>query len=163
MKKRLWILRHGEAERATAHDPERRLTERGADDARAAGQWLAGVATPELLIFASPYKRAQQTAKKAAHALPDKTIVTVEWLTPDTDPAKVVEELDSIVFTELLLVSHQPLVSALIGLLVAGDYRAGAPMATASLAELELKHVAAGCATLHSLRHAPHYQHKATH
>jgi len=58
MKKRIWIFRHGEAERQTANDPDRVLTERGEHDARAAGQWLAGVATSQLQIFASPYQRA---------------------------------------------------------------------------------------------------------
>jgi len=161
MKKRIWIFRHGEAERQTANDPDRVLTERGEHDARAAGKWLAGVATSQLQIFASPYQRAQQTAKNAALALPHQSIRTVNWLTPDCDPNDVIKNINQLTFSELLLVSHQPLVSALIGAFVSGDYLAGAPMATASLAELEMKTIAAGCASLHSLRHAPDYQHKA--
>jgi phosphohistidine phosphatase len=114
-----------------------------------------------LQIFASPYQRAQQTAKNAALALPNQSIRTVNWLTPDCDPNDVIKNINQLTFSELLLVSHQPLVSALIGAFVSGDYLAGAPMATASLAELEMKTIAAGCASLYSLRHAPDYQHKA--
>lgn len=158
---RLWILRHGEAERETQHDPDRALTERGKHHARAAGEWLASVASVDLRVLASPYHRAQQTAKKVLKAFPEKNseknITTVEWLVPDFDPRAALDELATFRERELLLVSHQPLVSALIGLLVAADYRAGPPMETATLAELTMSIIAPGCATLCSLRHAPHY------
>jgi phosphohistidine phosphatase len=162
MKKRIWILRHGEAERESSRDAERTLTDRGIRDARAVGEWLATVVTPDLTVFASPYTRAQQTAKNAVRALPNNSIATATWLTPDIDPAAVIAAIEKLDFSELLLVSHQPLVSALIGMFIAADYRAGAPMATASLAELEMDTVGAGCASLSSLRHAPDYHHKAT-
>ena len=154
---RIWVLRHGEAERDTQHDPERALTERGKQHARAAGEWLASVASTDLRVLASPYRRAQQTAKKVLKAFPEKTITTVEWLVPDFDPRAALDELATFRDSELLLVSHQPLVSALIGLLVAADYRAGPPMETASLTELTMSIIAPGYATLCSLRHAPHY------
>lgn len=159
---RLWILRHGEAERETRTDAERALTARGRSDAQAAGVWLAGVTAPALQVCASPYRRAQQTAAAALAALPNASLNTVDWLTPDIDPAEALRELARVSAPQLLLVSHQPLVSALIGLLVAGDYRAGAPMGTASLAELDIPVTAAGCATLLSLRHAPDYRIAAT-
>lgn len=154
---RIWVLRHGQAERETQHDPDRALTERGKHDARAAGEWLVSVASADLRVLASPYRRAQQTAKKALKAFPEKSITTVDWLVPDFDPRAALDELATFRNRELLLVSHQPLVSALIGLLVAADYRAGPPMETASLAELTTSIIAPGCATLCSLRHAPHY------
>lgn len=153
----VWVLRHGEAERHTLNDPERALTERGADDARAAGAWLAGVAAPDLCVLASPYRRAQQTARAVLESLPGLSLATVDWLTPDIDPGDAVRQLAQRQVRQILLVSHQPLVSALIGLLTTGDYRAGPPLGTASLAELEVPLVAAGYATLKSLRHAPDY------
>jgi len=148
---RLWILRHGEAERHTQRDAERELTVRGEADARAAGEYLATVVSPALRVLASPYRRAQQTAQAVLLALPNKQLATVNWLTPDDDPIAVVAELAKLSATEVLLVSHQPLVSALAGLLVDGDYRAGPPLGTASLAELELSMVAPGCARLSAL------------
>jgi phosphohistidine phosphatase len=185
MTTRLWILRHGEAERNTQRDSERSLTARGESDARAAGEYLAKAAAPTLRVFASPYRRAQQTAQAALIALPNKQLITVHWLIPDDDPLAVVAELtkllamkpllgikpsfgikpsldnDSPFDTEILLVSHQPLVTALVGLLVSGDYRAGPAMGTASLAELELPVIAQGCGKLLSLRHAPDYSKSA--
>jgi phosphohistidine phosphatase len=154
---RIWVLRHGEAERETRSDSERALTERGAAYAQAAGEWLAGLATSDLRVIASPYLRAQQTAKQVLRAFPEKTLTTFDWLVPDFNPRDVVDELAKLRDRELLLVSHQPLVSALIGLLVAADYRAGPPMETASLAELSTSIIAPGCASLLSLRNAPHY------
>jgi len=154
----IWILRHGEAERHTQHDPDRALTERGALEARAAGAWLAGVVAPELCVIASPYRRAQQTARAALEALPPLAIATADWLTPDVDPGEALRQLAQWRAAQVLLVSHQPLVSALAGLLIRGDYRAGPPLGTASLAELEAPVVAPGCATLRSLRHAPDYR-----
>ena len=157
---RVWILRHGEAERETRHDPDRALTERGKSDAKAAGELLAKEISNELIIFASPYKRAQQTARAALKALPQLNIVTAGWLQPEADPQEVLKQLDKLSAHEILLVSHQPLVSALAGVLISGDYRDGPPMHTASLLELKLKHIGAGCAQLVSLRHAPDF-HKA--
>ncbi len=160
---RIWILRHGEAERQTQHDPDRVLTVRGSEDAKAAGVTLSKLISGPLQIFASPYQRAQQTAQAAVLALPDPSVSTVNWLTPDTDPREVVRSLEQVLASEqspqsdILLVSHQPLVSALIGVLIDSDYRAGPPMNTASLAELELSAIGVGYAKLISLRHAPDF------
>ena len=110
----IWVLRHGEAERDTRHDPDRALTERGKLHARAAGEWLATVASPELRVVASPYRRAQQTARQVLHAFPGQSIATVEWLVPDFDPRVAVAELAKLHDREWLLVSHQPLASALV-------------------------------------------------
>lgn len=157
---RIWVLRHGEAECETHRDSERALTAHGSDDAKAAGIFLSAVAPASLQICASPYKRAQQTAHAAAQALPQQHITTVDWLTPDTDPQIVLRALEQLPRNDILLVSHQPLVSALLGVLMSGDYRAGPSMNTASLAELELTTIGIGCAKLISLRHAPLF-HKA--
>jgi phosphohistidine phosphatase len=155
----LWILRHGEAERETRRDPERTLTELGSSDARAAGEFLAGVGRSTAPRFlASPYVRAQQTAQCALESFPGTPLQTVDWLIPDADPLAALQALaDLPAGDEVVLVSHQPLVSALGGLLAAGDFRAGPAMGTASLAEFELELVGRGSATLLSLRHAPDY------
>lgn len=160
---RIWVLRHGEAERNTGHDPDRALTERGVHHAQAAGAWLATVATSDLRAIASPYLRAQQTAQQVLRSVPNKTLTTVEWLAPDLNPRDVLAELKKIPDREILLVSHQPLVGALVGLLVAADYRAAPPMETAALAELSLSLIAPGMATLMSLRCAPDYNSPVIH
>lgn len=98
---RLWIVRHGESAgnvaRDEAHargldrialdtrDVDIPLSPRGEEQARALGAWFAGVAPeerPEVLL-ASPYLRAQQTARlfrEAGGALGDQPICIDERL-----------------------------------------------------------------------------------
>jgi phosphohistidine phosphatase len=159
---KLWILRHGEAEPRKTTDAARALTAHGVEEALAAGKCLARFAGADLVVLASPYVRAQQTAAAVLRSVKAKApLITVDWCTPDDDPVKALEQLALRSEGELLLVSHMPLVSALTGLLVHGDLRAGPPMHTASLAELDVPQIAAGCAQLLSLRHPPEF--KKTH
>jgi phosphohistidine phosphatase len=66
MARQLWLLRHGEAEPHDARpDHERRLTERGEEQARAAGRALARLELPIHLAFTSPKVRARDTARLA--------------------------------------------------------------------------------------------------
>lgn len=157
---KLWILRHGEAEFRKTTDPERELTQQGYKEVQAAGRSLAKHAGAGLVVLASPYRRAQQTAEAVLQALrrPVTTLQTVPWCTPDEDPIAALDHLALCQETELLLVSHMPFVSALAGLLVEGNLYAGPSMRTASLVELDVPIVAAGIAQLLSLRHPPEFE-----
>ncbi|RXE48906.1 phosphohistidine phosphatase SixA [Chromohalobacter israelensis] len=147
----LYIMRHGEAAPGTP-DSERSLTEHGEQEARAMGAWLSEVLTDDvrhaLRIVASPYRRAQQTARLVAAPL-GLSVDTLPIITPDEPLEPVIDWLQQQVpETPCLLVSHMPLVGALVGRLVEGDVRASQPMPTASVAALEAEVWAAGCATL---------------
>ncbi|MOA64227.1 hypothetical protein D3C78_1902150 [compost metagenome] len=80
-------------------------------------------------------------------------MTTVSWLKPDTDPAVVATELAKLGQGNFLLVSHQPLVSTLLGLLIEGSRQDGPGMHTASLAELEGDWVLKGGMTLRAIKH----------
>lgn len=70
MARQLWLLRHGEAEtHGLRPDAERALTERGIEQARAAGQALARLGIAPELVFTSPKVRARDTALLACRAL----------------------------------------------------------------------------------------------
>lgn len=149
---KLWILRHGEAHSQARNDAERELTAHGREEVLKSAAHLLG--KPLNRIIASPYVRAQQTAELVHQVLGfNEPIMTVPWLTPDSDPQKVLSELDLYSTDDVLLVSHQPLVGALVGLLVDGHYRQAQPMSTASLAELEGDFPLAGLMELCSIRH----------
>ncbi|PWB35701.1 phosphohistidine phosphatase SixA [Pseudomonas sp. SDI] len=149
---KLWVLRHGEAEPRANSDAERRLTAQGREQVLRSAAQLLG--QPLQAIIASPYVRAQQTAALVHDALGfAQPLRTVPWLTPDSDPQQVIAELDRLGLEQLLLVSHQPLVGALVSLLEHGHYRHPAPMSTASLAELDGDWPLAGLMTLRSLSH----------
>lgn len=147
---RLWLLRHGEAEPQAASDAARELTAQGRKEVRQAAVQLAG--RPLTAIIASPYVRAQQTAELVRSELAFAgQIDTVPWLTPDSDPRDVLKYLDEREGAEVLLVSHQPLIGALGGLLVHGHCQEPLPMRTASLAELQGDIPAAGAMELLAL------------
>ncbi|NBF08240.1 phosphohistidine phosphatase SixA [Pseudomonas sp. Fl4BN1] len=147
---KLWILRHGQAESHAATDAERNLTAHGREEVLRSAAQLIG--QPISAIIASPYVRAQQTAQLVCEALGfEGEIRTVPWLTPDANPLQVLEQLDSA--DNLLLVSHQPLVGSLIGLLQHGHLRDPLSMNTASLAELEGDWPLAGLMSLNGVTH----------
>ncbi|HWD32096.1 MAG TPA: phosphohistidine phosphatase SixA [Pseudomonas sp.] len=149
---KLWVLRHGEAEPRANSDSERRLTAHGREQVLRSAANLLGQDLQAIL--ASPYVRAQQTAALVHEALGFiKPVQTVTWLMPDTDPQMVIAELDKLGLENVLLVSHQPLVSCLVGMLEQG-HRQGPSMSTASLAELEGDWPLAGLMTLRSLSHS---------
>ncbi|TDF77930.1 phosphohistidine phosphatase SixA [Pseudomonas sp. H9] len=148
---KLWVLRHGEAEPRANTDAERRLTAHGREQVLRSAAVLLG--EPLQAILASPYVRAQQTAGLVHQALGfAEPVQTMPWLTPDSDPQAVIDELDKLGLEQVLLVSHQPLVSTLVGMLESG-HRQGPGMSTASLAELEGDWPLAGLMTLRSLSH----------
>lgn len=147
---KIWILRHGQAEAQAPTDSRRELTAEGRQEVLKVSARLAGA--PLDAVIASPYVRAQQTASLACETIGYAgERLTVDWLVPEADPRGVIEELDKLSGTDLLLVSHQPLVSQLISLLVEGSRRGHYPMPTAGLACVELEHLAAALATLISL------------
>ena len=149
---RLWLLRHGQAEPKARTDAQRNLTDVGRREVEGAAAPLQDQSLQVILV--SPYQRAQQTAEIVRLALGfTGPVETVPWLTPDSDPADAMLYLDRRTEQRLLLVTHQPLVGALGGWLVSGHRDAPLPMATASLAELEGEHLAAGLMHLVGLRH----------
>jgi phosphohistidine phosphatase len=63
-------LRHGEAEpHGSASDDDRRLTERGEEQSRAAGRALATLEVTFQAVYTSPKVRARETARLACEAL----------------------------------------------------------------------------------------------
>lgn len=70
MARQLWLLRHGEAEPHGARpDAYRRLTDRGEQQARAAGAALAALDVAFTAVYTSPKVRARDTARLACGAL----------------------------------------------------------------------------------------------
>jgi len=76
MARQLWFLRHGEAEPHDARpDAERRLTQRGEDQSRAAGRALAALGLEFQLVVSSPRVRALDTARLACEALRGEPVI----------------------------------------------------------------------------------------
>ena len=115
----IYLMRHGQAGRATS-DSERELTEEGtratavvAERARRAGMAPAAV-------LSSTYTRAVQTAEIAARALGFKgRIERTAALLPDCPPFDAWDDICARhPEGDLLVVAHEPLLSALAALLL---------------------------------------------
>lgn len=152
---KLWLLRHGEAEPHASRDSERRLTAHGRKEVLQSAARLAGL--PLDGILASSLRARPADRRAGARGIgPGRAGRHRALVDPDDDPREVLGFLDERSERNLLLVSHQPLVGALGGLLVHGNRRDPLPMSTASLAELEGDFAAAGLMTLVSLHHPRH-------
>ena len=152
----LTIWRHGEAGNAVT-DRMRELTSVGQDDVgfgchQFYKQCTARDVTHPGLILFSEWVRTAQTTEIIANAFTDAAAESCRALIPGGQPRDVDTELDRRMTAgelpeHLLLVSHQPLVSALV------DYYLGtvglvAPLVPGGFAVLEMDVVAPGCASL---------------
>jgi phosphohistidine phosphatase len=149
---KIWVLRHGEAvpHGSRPHDSERELTEHGRKEVLSSAAQLIG--QPLTAIYASPYLRAQQTAQLVRETLGfEPEIRIVEWLTPDTNPDKVAEQMVSV--SDVLLVSHNPLVGNLLSYLQHGAGHPPEKVSTAGLAELKGDQLLVGSMKLDSIKH----------
>ncbi len=128
MKKTITILRHGEAEPFSDSDVNRNLTENGLLGSRSAAKALAEFVSADqrLDIFYSPFNRTKQTAFTLVKALscfantPEIACLPSNFLLENSAPQSVVSWLKSLDMTNIMLVSHQPLVSRLAAWLVDG-------------------------------------------
>ena len=119
----LFFLRHGEAEPRAASDAERRLTRSGERDVQGVIDSRRVELAAVELIVTSPYRRALQTARIAAHTLcVEQELLVTKQLEPGADPQALLHFIDGLDARPLLLVTHQPLVGNVLSLL-SGDNR----------------------------------------
>ncbi len=147
---RLFILRHGEAESYASSDAQRNLTELGRQQTQAVLNTSFSDLKQVTKIIASPYVRAQQTAQLAAELL-GLSVETVATITPDNGYLEALLALEHYTSETLLMVSHQPLVGALVDRLSGCD-RGLHFMGTSHLACLDVEVLADSCAELQWLK-----------
>ena len=116
----LFLVQHGEAKPET-EDPERPLTDRGAETVARMATWASRASVEIAQIRHSGKRRAEQTAAILAEQLkPAKGVVAVAGLKPNDDVHAMAATLGA-EREPLMLVGHLPFLSRLAGLLVAGD------------------------------------------
>jgi phosphohistidine phosphatase len=121
MAQQLWLLRHGEAEPHDARpDDERRLTERGEAQSRAAGRAFKALGLTFHLVFTSPKVRALDTARLACEECGCDPVVH-EPLAAGFD-ARAALELTAMAGADqrVLIVGHNPDFVQVIGDLTGG-------------------------------------------
>ena len=141
---KLYIMRHGEAEYAAPSDELRLLSAHGQEQARRVAQQLRDI--PFTGILASPYLRAQQTARLVQAEIEGPAITTSSCIVPEASPMIAVDQLpDQGIW---LLVAHMPLVARLTGLLMDGMETFGMSYSTAMVTELDMEMPGPGMAIL---------------
>jgi phosphohistidine phosphatase len=119
MARQLWLLRHAEAEpHGTRTDAERRLTERGRQQARAAGIALTCMQSVFDAVLFSPKVRARQTAELAAESwnAQQRALLAVHQpLGGGFDAAQALEMIAAVSAGRVLMVGHEPDLSGVVG------------------------------------------------
>lgn len=123
---RLYLVRHATAvphgNPEYEDDAERPLTEDGREQARQAAEGLRRLNVPVDAVVTSPFVRAVQTAECVARAFGfENKLRMLDALEPDVDPAKTSGALRGLAaYRHVVLVGHEPHMSAWLGWLVAG-------------------------------------------
>ena len=121
-------MRHAEAvdETLTLRDPYRHLTMRGRQQARGLGDRLRWHDCVPSRIWASPLVRAVQTAELVATAFGSETPVEiVPDLAPDGNAREVHQAIRALpAETAIMLVGHEPSITAIGSLIVASSFDA---------------------------------------
>lgn len=131
-------------------DCSRRLTAKGATQARRVGRFCAGHGIRPALILSSPVTRARQTAEIVAEELSVGDVVQAAWAACGMHPEEAIAELGGCgSFPSIMLVGHEPdlglLAAVLLGLPRAGALR----VRKALLASIVVEgRIAAGAGTL---------------
>jgi phosphohistidine phosphatase len=114
----LWLLRHGDAEDGSP-DAERKLTDKGREQSKAAGAALAALGVNLEACLTSPKVRAAQTAELACEAL---------GVEPELEPKLAggpfdAEALAAGLGDHVMLVGHDPDFSAAVHSLTGAQVR----------------------------------------
>jgi phosphohistidine phosphatase len=120
MARQLWLLRHAEAEpHGTRADAERRLTERGEQQARAAGVALQRLGASFEAVLFSPRVRARKTAELAAEAWSEEQRARLQEYPPLAGGFYAEQALTAFsglpADARVLLVGHEPDLSRVAG------------------------------------------------
>ncbi len=118
---KVFLLRHGQAEAQASNDELRHLTPKGKEDVKDVARQFSLKRESIALCYSSPYARAQETAQlfvKTGGLTCD--IQTEEILTPEKNPQQVLAFLQSLSTQTVILVGHNPLLTALFALFTNG-------------------------------------------
>lgn len=152
----LYFLRHAEAvARGTSgitRDADRPLTENGVKKINKVAKAMKKMELSFDAFLASPYIRAKDTAQIAGEVLGCASLVTLtENLVSSASPAAIVDEInrDYRDCKSVLLVGHEPFLSALISTLISGRNDIPIAFKKSGLCKLSTDQLRYGkCATL---------------
>lgn len=144
----LYLLRHGEAEVNASSGGGRQLTESGHEEVANVAKQFASKNLKLDRCFASPALRAQQTAETfLSYIFTPPEIETAEVLSANQRAAQLMSFLEGVPEGNILLVSHNPILSELLALLTNGNVDHMQILGTGHLACVTLDIIGLGMGT----------------
>jgi len=144
----LFILRHASTQELVTSDSLRQLTDEGRQEADRVAHFCEEHDLRPELILTSPLIRAEQTARPVAQRL-GVELVVAPFLAGGASVAAMLDGLESYRrFGRLMIVGHEPDLSALAGKLIGVEGGLGVRVRKASLLGLRMEAPRIGAATL---------------
>jgi phosphohistidine phosphatase len=144
----IYLMRHGEAEPKGQSDQTRELTRKGVMDSRAAMEKLKLRGPLIERAMMSPYQRARQTITSLRIVAPSLRYEVNQNLVPDANVYDLLDSFESMNCMQLFLVSHNPLMSDLLSLMVDGTLEGNRQMDCSDIACVSMDILAPGCGEL---------------
>jgi phosphohistidine phosphatase SixA len=144
----VYLMRHGEAEPQGQSDQTRELTRKGVMDSRAAMEQLKARGPQIDKAMMSPYQRARQTITALRLVSPTLRYEVNQNLVPEANVYDLLDSFESINVMQLFLVSHNPLLSNLLALMVDGTLETDRQMGCSEIACVSMDIIAPGCGEL---------------
>ena len=141
----VYLLRHAIAEDRAATDSARDLTAEGLAQARSITEKFRQYSPMMDRVLCSPYNRAQQTASAVMTLFPDIALTSDETITPGGNVYEVLDAIEACNVQHILLVSHNPLLSNLLSVMVDGTMESHRYVGNATLYCVSMDVVAPGC------------------
>lgn len=144
----IYLLRHGIANTKGHSDAARELSGEGVAQTRSTAEKFK-MYTPRVdMALMSPLQRARQTASILREAFPSLRFDVDPDLEPEADVYALLDKIESIDVQNLLLVSHNPLLSNLLSLTLDATLETARSFEPSHLYCIEMDFVAPGCGTL---------------
>jgi len=141
-------MRHGEAEQQGQSDQTRELTRKGVVDTRAVMEKLK-LRSPQIeRAMMSPFQRARQTITSLRAVSPTLRYEVNQNLVPDASVYDLLDSFETANVMQLFLVSHNPLLSDLLSLMVDGTLESNRQMGCSEIACVSMDIIAPGCGEL---------------
>lgn len=141
----IYLVRHGIADRRVISDPERELTPFGVAQNRRVVKKLF-LQSPALTKgVVSPFERARQTAADFRLTFPNLEFEVSDLITPNGNPYEIMNFIDENQQHSLIMISHNPLLSNLLSLLVDGTIETTRQINTSTVVCVLMDIVAPGC------------------
>ncbi|MGB1239475.1 MAG: SixA phosphatase family protein [Pseudomonadales bacterium] len=140
----LILMRHGEAVAGGDSDDTRSLTAQGKARLESLYEQYYDVFKGVERVLCSPYLRARQSADVFIGA--ECELVVDAGLTPCSDVDQALQALEAHWCDNLLVVTHQPLISRLISYLEYANYHTSQPVRPGDAFQFDMPWPAASCA-----------------